>query len=202
MRVELSLDAVSCKDVACGAVLPCRDDDRDVLLTGCKYPAVLWVNLVVLLENSAAQKSVDDFIRQKPLALCLHVFPYFEKVVLQTAECLFFRNAGISDTVHVFVEELFFLLRSEVPVAWYPVVVGVRHEVHDVFLKVVGRAGYDLEFVLTNHFGKRNSEFRGAHRACHGKHHFPAFVNVFIECFGCVYQCRRIEMAVMVSDEL
>ena len=140
MRIELAFDAVCGENVSCRAVFPCRNDDRNVLFACCKHPAVLRVDLVVLLKHSAAQKPVHHLIRKEPFTFCLHILPYFEKMVLETAECLLLGNTCVGDTVHVVVEELFFLGRSEIPIAWNPVIVGVCHQVHDIFLKVVCRA--------------------------------------------------------------
>ena len=71
--------------------------------------------------------------------------------MLETAECLLFRDAGIRNAVHMVVEKFLLLSRSEIPVVRNPVVVVVRHKVHDILLEVVGGAGYDLNLVLAYH---------------------------------------------------
>ena len=142
------------EDVCSGAILPCRNYDRNVLLTGCEHPAVLRVNLIVLLENAAADELVDYLPREESLAIGLHLIPNLYEMVLQTAECLLLRDAGICNAVHMVVEKLLLLCRSEIPIVGNPVVVVVCHEVHDVLLEVVCGAGYNLNLVLTDHLGE------------------------------------------------
>ena len=141
-------------DVGCSTVLPCRNDDRNVLLACCKHPAVLRVDLVVLLENAAAEKLVDHLPREESLACSLHLVPYVKKVILKAAECLLLRDTCVSDTVHVLLEKLLLLFRSEVSIVWNSVVVVVSHEVHDILFEVVCRARNDLDLVLTDHLSK------------------------------------------------
>ena len=139
------------EDVCSRAVLPCRNDDRDIFLASCKYPAVLRVDLVVLLENAAAEEFVDNFPREESLTCCLHLIPDVNEVLLKAAECLLFRNAGVSHAIVVIVKKFLFLCRCEVSIMRNPVIVVVCHEVHDVLFEVVGRAGNNLNLVLTNH---------------------------------------------------
>ena len=138
--VELTPDAVCGEDVGCGAVLPCGYYDGDVLLTGGEDPAVLGVDLIVLLEHSAAQQAVDYLPGEKSLTLGLHVVPYLYEMMFQSPECLLLGDAGVRDTVHVVLQQLVLLLGSQVAVVGHSLVVGVGHEVHDVLLEVVGGA--------------------------------------------------------------
>ena len=114
---------MGCEYVAGGAVLPCRADDRNVLLAGCHHPAVLRVDLIVLLQNAAAEKLVDIFIREIPLSFVLRLCPDIDEGTLQAAESLLFRNTGVGHTVVVVLKQLLLLLRSKVAVARDPVVV-------------------------------------------------------------------------------
>ena len=85
IRCEFALDAVCCEDISCGAVFPCRADDRNVLLAGCKYPAVLRVDLVVFFENAASENLVNVFVRKISLAFCLCLVPDIYECALKTA---------------------------------------------------------------------------------------------------------------------
>ena len=137
IRCEFALDAVCCEDVSCGAVFPCRADDRNVLLAGCEYPAVLRVDLVVFLENAASEDLVNIFVRKVSLAFCLCLVPYIYECALETAECLLLRDAGVGNTVVVVVQKFLLLLCGEVSVTRHSVIVRVCYKIHDVLFKVV-----------------------------------------------------------------
>ena len=70
MNVKLTPDAVSREDISGSGVFPGRNYDRDVLLAGCKNPAVLWIYLIVLFQDTAADYLVHKLVREKPLSLC------------------------------------------------------------------------------------------------------------------------------------
>ena len=201
-RVELTLDAVCRVYVAGGAVFPCRHNDRDVLLAGSEHPAVLRVDFVILFEDTASEKPVDDLVWKKPFSFCLHVFPDFHEVVFETAECLFFRDTCIGHPVHVVVQKFFLLLRGEITVVRNPVVVVVSHQVHDILFKVVCRARNDVNLVLTDHFRQGKSEFCRTHGACHGQHHLSTLVDVFVVSLCSIYESCGVEMTIMVCNEL
>ena len=137
IRCELALDTVSCEDVTCGAVFPCRADDRNILLASCKYPAVLRVDLIIFLENTASEDLVNVFVRKISLSFCLSLVPYIYKCTLETAESLLLRDTCICNTVIMIVEEFLLLLCCEVSVTRYSVIVRVCYEVHDILLQVV-----------------------------------------------------------------
>ena len=114
---------MGCEYVTGCAVLPGRADDRNILLAGSHYPAVLRVDLIVLLQNAAAEKLVDIFIREIPFSFILRLCPHIDERALQAAESLLLRNAGVGHTVVVVLKQLLLLLRSEVAVARNPVIV-------------------------------------------------------------------------------
>ena len=62
---------------------------------------------------------------------------------------------------------------------WKALVMIVRYQVEYVFLQVGGRAAYGMDFLAADHFGQRNAEFGGAHRAGHGQKHLASFLQVF-----------------------
>ena len=81
-------------------------------------------------------------------------------------------------------------------------VVIVRYEVVNVLFKVRTRAANRVHFVLANHLGEREAELRRAHRAGESDKHLPAARQMRVVRFGGIHHYRRIEMAVMVFDEI
>jgi hypothetical protein len=75
-------------------------------------------------------------------------------------------------------------------------------EVEDVFFKVGTRAGYQMDFVLTDHFSQRQTQFRCTHSAGEADHHPAALVEMGYVTFRCINQSRRVKMAVVMIDEL
>ena len=123
-------------------------------------------------------------------------------MLLQAAERFLFRDAGIRHAVHVVFEQFPFVLRRQVAVVRHAFVVRVGDEVHDVFFEVGAGAGDDLHFVLADHFGQRDAEFGGTHRTAEGDHHFTPCLHVGFVSFGGVDQRSRVEVAVVVRNEL
>jgi len=202
MGIIFAADYVSGEDISGGAVFPCGADDRDVLFACCDNPAVLGVDFIVLLENAAADHLIDEFIGKISLALCLGLVPDLYEVLFQTAESLFFRDAGICDAVVVVVEEFLLLLGGEVTVTGYAIIVAVGYQVHDILFEVVCRAADEGNLVLADHFCKGETEFCSTHGTCHGEEHLAAFCKeVFISLCSINEGCR-VEMTIMMSNEL
>ncbi len=202
MRIILSADYVSGEDVTGGAVFPCRADDGDVLLTCGNHPAILRVNLIVLLKDAAADHLIDELVGEVALAFGLSLVPNLYEVLFKTAESLFFGDTGICNAVVVVVKEFLLLKGSEVTVTGNPVVVAVGHKVHNVFLKVVCAAAHKRNLVLADHFRKGDAEFCGGHCTCHGKEHFATLGKKIFIGLCCVYQRSSVEMTVIVGNEL
>jgi len=201
-RGELSLDAVGGEDVAHGAVFPAGDDDGEVFFGSGQHPGMLCRYLIVVLHHTAEKQLVHEFVWEEALVALLGILPYFEDVVLYFAEGFFFGDAGVGDTVEAFFEEFVFLFGGEIAVVGHTAVVGVGHQVHDVFFEVCACAGDNLHFVVADHFGQRDPQFGGAHGPCDGDKHFAAFEEVGFVALCGINEGGRVEMTVMVADEL
>ena len=59
-----------------------------------------------------------------------------------------------------------------------------------------------MHFVLPDHFRERKSQFRRAHRSRHGQEHFSAARQMRDVGLRSIHDNRRIEMPVMVLDEI
>ncbi len=190
------------EDVAGGAVFPCGADDGDVLLAGGDHPAVLGVDLIILLQNTAANHLIDELIGEISLAFRLGLVPHLYQVLFQTAERFLFRDAGVRYTVVVVVQQFLLLFGSKVTVTGNTIIVAVGHQVHDVFLQVVCTAANEGDFVLTNHLCQGEAQFCGGHGAGHGQEHFSSFVQEIFIGLCSIYQGCGIEMTVVMGNEL
>ena len=202
VRVILTADDVGGEDVTGGAVFPGGADDGNVLFTGGYYPAVLGVNLIVLLQDTAADHLIDELVGEISLTLSFCLVPNLHEVLFQTAESFFLGDAGVGYTVVVVVDEFLLLLRSEVTVAGHTIIVVVGHQVHDVFLQVIGAAADEGNLVLADHLGQGEAEFCGTHGAGHGQEHLATLVQKVFIGFCSVYQRCGIEVTVVVGNEL
>ena len=145
------------------------------------------------------QASVEEVIREYGFKGHVEVVDNGSDLVADYSDAYF---EGARKALGIAPEEFVFLFRSEVAVVWNAVVVVVSHEVHDVLFEVVCRAAYDADLVLTNHFGERKSDFGGTHCTSHCKHHFATCLNMFVVCLCSVNDNCRVEMTVVVCDEL
>jgi hypothetical protein len=59
-----------------------------------------------------------------------------------------------------------------------------------------------MNFILPDHFGEREAEFRRAHRAAERDHHFAAVVEMRDVTARGVHERRGVEVAIVVLDEL
>jgi hypothetical protein len=55
-----------------------------------------------------------------------------------------------------------------------------------------------VNFVLPDHLGERDTEFRSAHRACEGEHHFAAAVEVRAVTSGGFDERGGVKVAILV----
>ena len=78
----------------------------------------------------------------------------------------------------------------------------MRYKVHDVFFQVRTRTRNDLDLVLTDHFGKRNSQLCCAHSAGKRDHHLAIGCEMRLIALGRIDQCRSVEMQVVLFDKL
>src|ERR1700754_3383781 len=69
VRLQLVLDNIRCKNVACCAVFPAWYHNRDILLGRSDDPAVFGVDLIILLQVTAEDHLVKEFMREISLSL-------------------------------------------------------------------------------------------------------------------------------------
>ena len=79
-------------------------------------PAVLRIDLVVLLEHARAQDLVQELVREELLARLVRALPLVEHGALDAADRLVLGDAGVGDAVQVLLEQLFLLLGREVAI--------------------------------------------------------------------------------------
>jgi len=63
----------------------------------------------------------------------------------------------------------------------------VCDEIEDVFFEVGARAGDEVDFVLTDHFGQGDAELRCAHGTGERDHHLAAIFDVLVVAFGSIH---------------
>ena len=111
---DVARDAVAREDVAERRVLPARHEHRQVALGRGQQPAVLRIDLVVLLEHARPQDLVHELVREESLARLVRSLPLVEDGAFDAADGLVLGDARVGDAVQVLVEQLFLLLRREV----------------------------------------------------------------------------------------
>jgi hypothetical protein len=72
---------------------------------GGQHPAVLRVDLVVLLQHAGQQHAVHELVREVALAGSGRPRPFVHQRLLEPAHRLLFGDAGIGDAVHVPVQQ-------------------------------------------------------------------------------------------------
>jgi len=195
-------DDVAREHVAQRRVFPAGDDDREVLLAGGEHPGVLRVDLVGLLELTAAQNLVHELVREIALAGLVGLHPFLEHDVLDAAHGLHLGDAGVGDAVHVAGEQRLLVGGGEVAVAGDALVVVVRDEVEDVLFEIGAGADDAVDLVLADHLGEGDAELGGGHGATEGDEHLAAGLQVGLVALGGVEQGGSIEVMVVLRDEL
>ena len=76
-----------------------------------------------------------------------------------------FRDAGIGDAVEASISQSQFLSRREVSIIGDRFVFVASDQIENVLFQIGGRAGDGVDFVLTDHLGQRDAQFRGTHCA-------------------------------------
>src|SRR5574344_959366 len=120
---QFTPDNVCSENIACSAILKCRNDNRNVLLASSENPTVLRIDLVIWLHYATADDLINILVREIPFTFILSLLPNVKKESFKTTESLFLRDASICNTIVMVVKKLFLLLRSQVPIARNPVVV-------------------------------------------------------------------------------
>ena len=155
----------------------------------------------MLLQRPRQNGLVEPFVREVPTSFGFRLDPQVDHHPFQAAESLFFRNAGVRDSVHATIQQVLFFLRREVAVVGHACVVRVRHEVHDVLFQVGAGARNRVNLVLANHFRQAFPKLGRAHRSSERDHHLATCRQVCFVAFGCVFHDRRVEVVVVARHE-
>ena len=78
----------------------------------------------------------------------------------------------------------------------------MRDKIENILFQVSSCANNAIYFSLTNHLRKRNSQFSCAHSSSKGEEHDPSIIDVLGVSVGSILECRRIEVTIMMIDEL
>src|SRR5579875_1387999 len=141
-------------------------------------------------------------MREAALPLLVRRGPFFKNHALDAPHGLFLRNTSVGHAIHVPVEQRLFVAWRQVAPVRHALVEIVRHQVEDVFLEIRARAGNAMYLVLPDHLGKRHPQLSRAHRACQSQEHFPSFIQVIDIAFCRLHQRRRIEVPIVMFDEV
>ena len=166
------------------------------------HPAVLGVDLVILLERALLDQAIEKLVRKVALAVFVGSRPLFEHRLFDPAHGFAFRNAGVGDAIEVAIEKLLLVLRGEIAIVRDALVVIVRNEVEDVFFEVGAGRADQVDLVLADHLSKRQTQLSRAHRAGERDHHFAAAFDVLFIAFSRVHERRRVEVAIVMLDKL
>src|SRR5688572_2561505 len=99
-------------------------------------------------------------MRKKAVSFIIGVLPYFVNMLLQSSEGFFFRNAGIRNAVVMIFKQVPFLLRTKITIVWYPLIMAMCNQVHNIFFEISAGTTDDCHFILPDHFGKAQTQFR------------------------------------------
>ncbi len=181
-----------------GAVLPARNHDGHVLLERRQHPAVLGVDLVVLLVFPTLQHFLEELVGEVAFALGVGLHPHLEHGLLHAAHGLHLGDAGVRHAVHVAVQEGLLVLGRQVAVVGHALVEVMGHQVEDVLLQVGPGADDEVDLVLADHLGEGEAQLRGAHGPAQGHHHLAALLQEHPVALGGVHQGGGVEVAEVV----
>ena len=187
--------------VAERSVFPAGDDDREVFLASGEHPGIFRINLVALLQFTAAQNFIHELVREIAFAGLVSLGPFVGDDGLDAAHGFHLGDARVGHAVHVALNKLHFVLGREVAVVWHALVVVVSDQVKNVFLKIRAGANDGVDLVLANHFSERDTEFGGGHRPSERDEHLAAGFEVSLVTLGSVEKRGRVKVAVMLRDK-
>ena len=130
------------------------------------------------------------------------IFPDLHDVVLDLPERFLFRNAGIRYAVQAFLQQFPLFLGRKVAPVRDPLVVRVRHQVHDILFQVGTRAGDDVYLTCADDLRQGNTQFSGTHGTSEGDHHLATFSQVCLITFCCIHHRSRVEVTIVVHYKL
>ena len=169
---------------------------------GGEQPAVLRVDLVVLLELARKQDLVEELVREVALRPCASAATHSSSTALSMRRMASSSGMQVSVTRFMWrVEQRLLVLGGQVAVVRHALVVVVRHEVEDVLLEIGAGAADGVDLVLADHLGEREAELGGAHGAGERHQHLAALLEVAPVGVGRVDERRGVEVPVMVMDE-
>ena len=121
---------------------------------GGDQPAVSRIDLIARLQNPRADHPVEKLVRKMPFAFGLRREPFVQHDPLDAPHGFFFRNARIGDAIQMPIEEPLFVLRRQLAVVGYALVVRMGHEVEHVFLQIRASAADCMHFAAPDHLGE------------------------------------------------
>ena len=169
---------------------------------GGHHPTVARVDLVEFLEPAFPQNFEKKFVREKSFLFLGRGDPIFDDHLLDLADGILLRNAGIGHAVEMTAQQLFLGLRAQLAVVGYAFVLAARDQIKEVLLQVRAGAGNGMDFILTNHFSEGDTQLGRAHRASERDHHFPAAIEMRDVGVGSVFEDCRVEVPIMAVNEL
>ena len=182
-------------------ILPARDDNRQVLLTRGQHPRILRIDLVALLQFSAAQNLVHELMREIPLTRLVRFRPLVRDHRLDTAHRFHLRDTRVRHAIHVPLHQLHFILRSQVTVVRHALIIIMGDEIENILLQIRTRAHDRVDLVRPNHLGERDPELRRGHRACERDQHFAPGCEVRLVTLRGIDQRRGIKMPVVMGNK-
>jgi len=141
-------------------------------------------------------------VGEETLAGFVFVHPVAQHRLLDASHRFAFGDARVGHAVHVALEQRLLILSGQMPVVGHALVGVVRDEVEDVFLEVCAGATDRVHLVPADHLGQGKAELGCRHRPRQCDEHRPAAFEMFDVIVGCGAKCCRVEMPVMVLDEL
>ena len=190
------------KNISQRGILPARGEDGQIFLTGGIDPGVFRIDLVELPDIAVADELIHVFVGEVTAAFTVGLLPVLQHLALDAPHGFFFGNARIGHAIQAALAQRQLFVIGQIAVVGNPAVVMVRDEIENVLFQVGARGANGVHFFLADHLCKRQSEFRGAHRAGHGQQHFSSLLQVAAISFGGIDEDGGIEVPVVVLDEL
>ncbi len=75
-------------------------------------------------------------MRKESLASLVGAYPFLQHLVLDAPHRLHLRNAGVGDAVHVPIQQLSLVRRSQIAVVRHALIEVMRHQIENIFLRL------------------------------------------------------------------
>ena len=201
-RFQFSFNHVRSENISHGTIFPAWYNNRDIFLSSGQHPTVFGVNFIILFQNTAQQHFIHVFMRKITLPGSFCISPEFMNMFLKSSESFFLRYTGIRNTVIMIFEQVPFFLWTQVAVIRHPLIMAMRHQVHDIFFQVGTRTTDNGYFILPDHFCETDSQLCCTHCARKAYQHFASIQQMGFISFSRIYQCCGIKMAILVLNKL